>query len=501
MKKRAYISVYDKTNIVELAKRLTQSGWEIVSTGNTCKLLNDNGIKAIESSTITGFSELLGGKVKSLHPDIFAPILANENEQKELKYPPFSLVVVNLYPFEKYKGVNADIDTLLKNIDIGGVALLRAAAKNYKNVTVICDVNDYELDFDNIDEKSREALALKVYELTSKYDYTILEELSYNFGASNKESLPELKAIYLNKVSDLRYGENPHQKAALYSYDTQIDYEILNGKEMSYNNILDATAAVNIASEFYDVSACVIVKHTNPCGVALGKSTLDAWQKALDCDPLSAFGGIVAFTKEVDEEVAKCLTSMFLEIVIAPYYTDNALEILKTKKNLRVIKINTDLKQYQNFVPQEVKLTPFGVLVQEKDTLELDPDKFKIVSKLKPTQEQIEDMVFAFKIAKHVKSNGIVVAKDLRTLGICGGQTSRVGAVEIAINRVCDSPKGAILASDGFFPAIDNIHLAAQNRIAAIIQPAGSIKDKEVIETADRMGLIMAATGIRHFRH
>ena len=501
MKKRAYISVYDKTNIVELAKRLAENGWEIVSTGNTCKLLNDNGIKAIESSTITGFSELLGGKVKSLHPDIFAPILANENEQKELKYPPFSLVVVNLYPFEKYKGVNADIDTLLKNIDIGGVALLRAAAKNYKNVTVICDANDYELDFDNIDEKSREALALKVYELTSKYDYTILEELSYNFGASNKESLPELKAIYLNKVSDLRYGENPHQKAALYSYDTQIDYEILNGKEMSYNNILDATAAVNIASEFYDVSACVIVKHTNPCGVALGKSTLDAWQKALDCDPLSAFGGIVAFTKEVDEEVAKCLTSMFLEIVIAPYYTDNALEILKTKKNLRVIKINTDLKQYQNFVPQEVKLTPFGVLVQEKDTLELDPDKFKIVSKLKPTQEQIEDMVFAFKIAKHVKSNGIVVAKDLRTLGICGGQTSRVGAVEIAINRVCDSPKGAILASDGFFPAIDNIHLAAQNRIAAIIQPAGSIKDKEVIETADKMGLIMAATGIRHFRH
>ncbi len=501
MKKRAYISVYDKTNIVELAKRLIQSGWEIVSTGNTCKLLNDNGVIATESSTITGFSELLGGKVKSLHPDIFAPILADENEQKELKYPPFSLVVVNLYPFEKYKGVNADIDTLLKNIDIGGVALLRAAAKNYKNVTVVCDVDDYELDFDNIDEKTREALALKVYEHTSKYDYIIFEELSYNFGATHKENMPKLKAMYLNKVNDLRYGENPHQKAALYSYDAQIDYEILNGKEMSYNNILDATAAVNIASEFYDVSACVIVKHTNPCGVALGKSISDAWHKALDCDPLSAFGGIVAFTKEVDEEVAKCLTSMFLEIVIAPHYSEGALEILKTKKNLRVIKINTELKQYQNFVPQEVKLTPFGVLVQEKDTLELDPDKFKIVSKLKPTQEQIEDMVFAFKIAKHVKSNGIVVAKDLRTLGICGGQTSRVGAVEIAINRVCDSPKGAILASDGFFPAIDNIHLAAQNRIAAIIQPAGSIKDKEVIETADKMGLIMAATGIRHFRH
>lgn len=501
MKKRAYISVFDKTGIVELAKKLVCNGWEIVSTGNTCKVLIDNGINALESSTITGFSELLNGKVKSLHPKIFAPILANEDEIKTLDSEPFSLVVVNLYPFEEYKGKNTDIDTLLKNIDIGGVALLRAGAKNYKNVTVICDTCDYNLDFDNIDEIARQKLALKVFEKTSEYDYTILEELSYNFGIQESNSLNDIKALYLNKINDLRYGENPHQKAALYSYDKQLDYEILNGKEMSYNNILDATAAVNIAAEFFDVNCCVIVKHTNPCGVALGKSIEDAWKKALDCDPLSAFGGIVAFTKEIDDTVAKHLTSMFLEIVIAPSYSQAALEILKTKKNLRVIKINTPYEKYTNFVPQEVKLTPFGVLVQEKDTLELDPDKFKIVTKQKPTQEQIEDMVFAFKIAKHVKSNGIVVAKDLRTLGICGGQTSRVGAVEIAINRVCDSPKDAILASDGFFPAVDNIHLAAQNRIAAIIQPAGSIKDKEVIETADKMGLVMAITGIRHFRH
>lgn len=501
MVKRAYISVFDKTNIVELAKRLKSTNWEIVSTGNTASLLKENGIEVTESSKITGFNELLGGKVKSLHPDIFAPILADENEAKTLDYEPFSLVVVNLYPFEEYKGKNTDIDTLTKNIDIGGVALLRAAAKNYKNVTVICDTNDYGIDFDNIDEKTRERLALKAFEKTSMYDYTILEELSYNFGSNDDEQMPQTLALYLNKTKDLRYGENPHQKASLYNYDRQIDYEILNGKEMSYNNILDATAAINIVSEFFDVSACVIVKHTNPCGVALGKDIEDAWKKALDCDPLSAFGGIVAFSREVDETVAKHLTSMFLEIVIAPSYTQEALEQLKTKKNLRVVKINTPLQRYQNFVPQEVKLTPFGVLVQEKDTLELDPDKFKIVSKLKPTQEQIEDMVFAFKIAKHVKSNGIVVAKDLRTLGICGGQTSRVGAVEIAINRVCDSPKDAILASDGFFPATDNIHLAAQNRIAAIIQPAGSIKDKEVIETADKMGIIMATTGIRHFRH
>lgn len=501
MNKRAYISVFDKTGIVELAKRLLMSGWEIVSTGNTCRILKENGINALESSTITGFDELLGGKVKSLHPKIFASILADENEAKTLDCPVFSLVVVNLYPFEDYKGVNADMDTLVKNIDIGGVALLRAAAKNYKNVSVVCDVEDYNLDFDNIDENTRQNLALKAFEKTSKYDFTIFEELSYNFGISEADMLNSHKAFYLDKICDLRYGENPHQKAALYSYDKKLDYEILNGKEMSYNNILDSTAALNIVAEFYDVNACVIVKHTNPCGVALGKSVEDAWKKALDCDPLSAFGGIVAFSKEIDDTVAKHLTSMFLEVIIAPSYTSAALEILKTKKNLRVIKINTELQKYSNFVPQELKLTPFGALVQEKDTLELDPEKFKIVTKNKPTQEQIEDMVFAFKVAKHVKSNGIVVAKDLRALGICGGQTSRVGAVEIAINRVCDSPKDAVLASDGFFPAIDNIHLAAQNRIAAIIQPAGSIKDKDVIETADKMGIVMAITGIRHFKH
>ena len=352
MKKRAYISVFDKTNITELAKRLEAARWEIVSTGNTAKLLRENGIKVTESSEITGFDELLGGKVKSLHPDIFAPVLADENEAKTLKYSPFSLVIINLYPFEKYKGVNADIDTLIKNIDIGGAALLRAAAKNYKNVTVICDIDDYGLDFDNIDEKTREMLALKAFQTTSKYDFTIFEELSYNFGMQKDDALCDLKAFYLNKIQSLRYGENPHQNAALYGYDKQIDFEILNGKEMSYNNILDATAAINIASEFFDVSACVIVKHTNPCGVALGQNIEDAWKKALDCDPLSAFGGIVAFTKEVDADVAKHLTSMFLEIVAAPSYTVAALDILKTKKNLRVIKINTPLEQYRNFVPQ-----------------------------------------------------------------------------------------------------------------------------------------------------
>ena len=337
--------------------------------------------------------------------------------------------------------------------------------------------------------------------LTSKYDFLIKEELELNFGKNEDENLFEQKAYFLNKIQNLRYGENPHQKASLYSYQNEIDYEILNGKEMSYNNILDTTAALNIASEFYDVCACVIIKHTNPCAVALGTDIEDSWKKAIDCDPISAFGGIVAFSKEVDKNTAIHLSSMFLEVVVAPSFTDEALEQLKTKKNLRVIKLNTPLSEYKNFTQQEIKFTPFGALVQEKDDKELDPDTFKVLTKEKPTQEQVEDMVFAFKVAKHVKSNAIVVAKDLRTVGICGGQTSRVGSVEIAINRVCDSPKGAVLASDGFFPAIDNIQIAAQNRIAAIIQPAGSIKDEDVIKEADKSGLVMIATGIRHFRH
>ena len=264
---------------------------------------------------------------------------------------------------------------------------------------------------------------------------------------------------------------------------------------------MDATAALNIAAEFFDVNACVIIKHTNPCGVALGKTLLEAWQKALDCDPLSAFGGIVAFTKPVDLEIAKNLTAMFLEVVIAPDFTDGAVEELKKKKNLRVVKLNTPLKEYMKFTQKEIRLTPFGALLQDKDDKELDPETFKTVTKEKPTQEMVEDMVFAFKVCKHLKSNAIVVAKDLRTIGLCGGQTSRVGSVEIALRRVCDSAKGSVIASDGFFPAIDNIEVAAQERVAGIIQPGGSIKDPDVIKTADKLGLVIITTGIRHFRH
>ena len=502
MKKRAYISVYDKENIEFAAKKLINLGYEILSTGNTYNYLKEKGIDAIESSTVTGFRELLSGKVKSLHPEIFAGILADKDEAKTLNFPPISVVIVNLYPFEEYAQQNAETQTLIKNIDIGGVALLRAGAKNYQNVVVITDKKDYEIDFENIDDKTRENLALKVFLKTSKYDGLIFEALSKKFADENEETLPDYLNYSLIKKQNLRYGENPHQKAALYDFGEQlVDYEVLGGKELSYNNIVDVTAALNIVSEFFDVNAAVIIKHTNPSGVALGKTLEEAWDRALDCDPLSAFGGIVAFSKKVDLNIAQKLTKMFLEVVIAPDFEEGAIEQFKTKKNLRIIKINTPLEKYKQFTEKEIKLTPFGALVQDKDIKELDVETFKVVTKEKPTAEMIEDMVFAQKIAKHLKSNAIVIAKDLKTIGICGGQTSRVGAVEIALMRVTDSAKDAILASDGFFPATDNITFAAQHRIKGIIQPGGSIKDKEVIDLADKLNICMITTGIRHFKH
>lgn len=303
------------------------------------------------------------------------------------------------------------------------------------------------------------------------------------------------------KIQDLRYGENPHQGASLYSNDNEADYEILWGKELSYNNILDMTAAVNVVSEFYDVPATAIVKHTMPCGVALGKDVQDAYQKAFECDPISAFGGIVAFTKEVNTEVAKLLNSVFLEVVVAPDFDEEALEILKTKKNIRLVKLNTPLEEYKKINNEEIKVTPFGVLIQDSDKKELDKDTFKVVTKTKPTAEQIEDAIFAWKVCKHAKSNAIVIAKDFKTLAIGQGQTSRIAAMEWALDYACDGAKDAVVASDGFFPAVDNIQAAAQCRIGLIIQPGGSIKDEEVIKEADKYNIAMITTGIRHFKH
>ena len=382
--------------------------------------------------------------------------------------------------------------------------MLRAAAKNNKRVLAVSSPNQYNEVLSDLEEhngecslKLRREYALKVFEKTLDFDTKILHELSNRF----EEDSDNYFSLNIKKAKNLRYGENPHQEAGIYYTNNTIDYEVLNGKELSYNNILDASACTNILSEFFDVAGCVIIKHNTPCGAALGKDINEAWEKALDCDPLSAFGGIVGFTQKVGENTAKQLSSMFLEVIIAPDYTQKALELLKTKKNLRVIKLNTSLEEYKNHLTQEIRITPYGTLVQTADKGELDKDNFKVVTKAKPTAEMVEDMIFAWKIAKHAKSNAIVIAKNFKAIGIGQGQTSRVDAFEIALNKACDGSKDAVAASDGFFPAIDNIQVAAQGRIAAIIQPGGSIKDDEVIKTADKYNIAMITTGIRHFRH
>ena len=511
MTKRALISVWNKDKLVEFATELVEKyNYEIIATGSTYDLLNKNNIKAREISEITGKRQLINGKVKTLYPDVFAGILADTNNDVEKadvevnNINLFDMVVVNFYPFEEAVNKQVEELELINTIDIGGPSMLRAAAKNNKRVLAVSSPNQYKEVLADLAEHNgssslrlRREYALKVFERTLDFDTKILHELSNRY----EEDSNNYFAMYIKKAKDLRYGENPHQSASIYYTNNTIDYEVLNGKELSYNNILDATACTNILSEFYDVCASVVIKHNSPCGVALGKDIVEAWQKALDCDPLSAFGGVVGFTQVVNEDLAKQLTAMFLEVIIAPDYTPKALEVLQTKKNLRVIKLNTSLEEYKNHQSEEIRITPFGTLVQVADKGELEKDNFKVVTKAKPTAEMVEDMIFAWKIAKHAKSNAIVIAKDFKAIGIGQGQTSRVDAFEIALNKACDGSKDAVAASDGFFPAIDNIHVAAQGRIAAIIQPGGSIKDEEVIKTADKYNIAMITTGMRHFKH
>ena len=498
MTKRALISVYNKDKLVEFAEELTNKyNYEIIATGSTYDLLKENHIKAKEITEITGTRQLINGKVKTLYPDVFAGILAdlnnpiekNDIEEKNIKL--FDMVVVNFYPFEEAVTKQVEETELTNTIDIGGPSMLRAAAKNNKRVLAVSSPEQYKDVLSDLEEhkgesslKLRREFALKVFEKTLDFDTKILHELSNRF----EEDTNNYFSLNIKKAKDLRYGENPHQNASIYYTNNTVDYEVLNGKELSYNNILDVSACTNILSEFYDVCACVIIKHNTPCGAALGKDISEAWAKALDCDPLSAFGGIVGFTQVVNEDLAKQLTAMFLEVVIAPDFTLKALELLKTKKNLRVIKLNTSLIEYKNHLNQEIRVTPFGTLIQDSDKGELDKDNIKV-------------MIFAWKIVKHAKSNAIVIAKDFKAIGIGQGQTSRVDAFEIALNKACDGSKDAVAASDGFFPAIDNIHVAAQGRIAAIIQPGGSIKDEDVIKTADKYNIAMITTGIRHFKH
>lgn len=514
--KRAFISVYKKEGIVEFARELSEKyGYSIVSTGGTYETLKQKGINAIEISEITGFTELLGGRVKSLHPKIHAGILANRAEDRDMLnlsehgIDAFDMVVVNLYPFEEAaKDCGMDVSKLIEYIDIGGVTLLRAAAKNFFYVTSVYSPSLYSDVLENmaqnggeVDYDLRKKLAIETYLCTSSYDGLISAELSSRLTESTGETLPDVINMNLKKTQDLRYGENPHQQAAVYSSGVSADFEQLNGKELSYNNLVDMTAALNIVSEFDEASCACIIKHGNPCGVALGESIDDAFMKALECDPISAFGGIVGLSKPVTKTLAIHIKDIFFEVIIAPDFDADALEILSSKKNLRLIKVTTPLEDYKKIIQNQVKILPFGTLVQSYDRGELSGECLKIATSHKPTEESLQDMLFAWKVAKHVNSNAIVVVKDLKTVGIGCGQTSRIASMEIALNQACDETKDAVIASDGFFPAIDNVHAAAQARIAAIIQPGGSIKDSEVVAEAEKHGISMLMTSIRHFKH
>jgi len=515
--KKVFISVYNKDGIVEFAEKLQKfHGYEIISTGGTYDKLKENGIEATEISEITGFRELLHGRVKSLHPKIHAGILASRTAQDEVTelrendIDFIDMVVVNLYPFEEAsKNEEMGIDELYEYIDIGGVTLLRAAAKNFFYVTSVYSSDLYEKVLEDLDENEgnttyelRKEFAVKTFQYTSSYDAVISEKMAKKlFDESEQEILPEKFVLSLEKVKDLRYGENPHQAAAIYKKSSTIDYEVLQGKEISYNNMVDITAAVNIVSEFIDVPAACVIKHSNPCGVALGRNITDAYFKAHKCDPISAFGGIIGLNQPITEDIANNAVKLFLEVIVAPDFSQEALDILSAKKNLRLVKLPVSMIDYKKAQSYTIKDLPFGTLIQSVDNASISEENFKIATSCKPTKKHIEDMVFAWKVVKQMSSNAIVIVKGLKTIGLGLGQTSRIASMEIALNQACEETKNAVVASDGFFPAVDNIHAAAHARIGAIIQPGGSIKDKDVVAEAEKYSIPMVMTGIRHFKH
>ncbi len=501
MEKAALISVYNKEGIVTFAKFLNDKGFKILSTGSTAKLLNSNGIETIKVEEYTGFKEMLDGRVKTLHPKIHGGILFKRNDPahketiEELNIFDIRVVVVNLYPFEDVAIKTDDEDDLIENIDIGGPTLLRAAAKNFKDVLVVCDPDDYEWimeNFDSIDEAKRKEFALKVFAKTSYYDGIIVDKLSGN-------NLFKEKGIAIKVKQGLRYGENPHQRA-YFGYNPLMkgiaNLEQLNGKELSYNNILDIDVAYRMILDF-DKTTCTIIKHNTPCGVAQSNDQTQAYLNALACDPVSAFGGIIGINDKLNKDVAKLITERFYEVVVAFDYEEEALELLKTKKNLRVIKVPKVSLEFT-----EIRSVLGGYLVQESDAK--DDFDFEVVSKVKPTEDQIEDLKFAFKVAKYAKSNAIVYAKDKKTLAIGAGQTSRVDSVKFASQRAKDlniDLNDCVMASDGFFPFRDSVDFASEIGVKAIAEPGGSIRDKEVIEAADEHGIALIFTHTRHFRH
>ena len=536
--KRALISLSDKNGAAEFATKLSEFGVEIISTGGTAKTLRDAGLKVTDVSEVTGFPEMMDGRVKTLHPKIHGAFLALRDNKdhvasmQEHGIEAIDMVVVNLYPFEATVAKDGvSLEEAVENIDIGGPAMIRSASKNWRDVAVVTDPRLYDELLDEmgsnngaLSHETRQRLAVLAYTRTASYDIAIS---SYLAGQLNDDELARIEplnplqnlafiesdeieesdddmVLHLAKVSDLRYGENPHQKAALYTSGETggiANAEQLHGKEMSFNNYVDAEAAWNLVNDL-DERAVAIIKHTNPSGVGVGETNEEGYRRALSTDPVSAFGGIVAFNRKVDAVAAKSVIEVFSEVIVAPDYDNEALEIFRGKKNLRVLKLPTTINDQRSTI--EFKQISGGFLVQDADTYKISEADLKVVSKRQPTEGELRAMLMAWRVCKHVKSNAIVLANEVQTIGVGSGQMNRVDSVRIAAMRAerFDLPvAGSALASDAFFPFRDNVDEAARMGVTAIIQPGGSVKDEDSIAAADEVGLAMVFTGYRHFKH
>lgn len=519
--RRALISVTDKTGIVDFARRLSQLGVELISTGGTAKTLRDAGLTVKDISDLTGFPEMLDGRVKTLHPKVHGGILhirANAGHRKAIEehgIQPIDMVVVNLYAFEKTASKpGVHFEEIIENIDIGGPSMVRSAAKNFQDVAIVTAASDYAAIGEELEKsggelslKTKWRLAQKAFATTAAYDSAIaasLERISADdaggFDISNvndAKEFPQTLRMNFRKAFDLRYGENPHQKAALYSDGSGIGVangKQLQGKELSYNNIVDLQAAWDLAFEFEE-PVCAIIKHTNPCGTATGKNLAEAYVRALECDPVSAFGGVIGVNRVVDGATAAEMAKLFVEAIAAQGFDDEAKEIFAKKKNLRLVEIKPGAQKWV------LKNVSGGVLMQDNDIRPLTEADLKIATDRKPTEEEMRALLFAWKVCKHVKSNAILYARDGQTVGVGAGQMSRVDSARIGAMKAVLPLKGSVAASDAFFPFPDGVEVIAQAGSTAIIQPGGSVKDNEVIATANRLGLAMVMTGVRHFRH
>lgn len=508
---RALISVSDKTGVAEFARELSGLGWQIIATGGTMEMLRRSGIETINISDVTGFPEICDGRVKTLHPKVHGGLLARRDDESHVKalrdndIEYIDLVCVNLYPFRRtIEREGVEIDEAIENIDIGGPSMLRSAAKNYRDVTVVCDPSDYGRVLEEIRAggntavETRMQLSAKAYTHTAEYDMCIAGYMRSQAGLSEKLFLD------LDLKQELRYGENPHQSAKFFASGDNAPYSLatarqLHGKEMSYNNIQDANAALNIVAEF-DEPFCVGLKHMNPCGAAVGRDIAEAWRKAYEADKVSIFGGIVACNREITAEAAEAMKPVFLEIVMAPSFSPEALEILSSKKNLRLIEVDMtrDGKSRKQYVGVNG-----GMLVQDADSTTERIDDTMCVTRRRPTAAETADADFAWRIVKHVKSNAIVVVRDGHTVGVGAGQMNRVGSAGIALEQAAAAGfgEGLVLASDGFFPFDDTVTLAGRYGVTTLVQPGGSVRDEDSLKKADELGMTMFVTGVRHFKH